>query len=299
MKNLFYLIAYLCLSFMLSSCEKEENIISQQQQEKTRVSFNSTKDFYDTYQALSKMDCDEQIAWINSCGIKEPLYDSIENCTDEIMLDMPRAFQALFNKQLEVEVNDSVILFSEGKMYVKSIQNKLLITPTLYGEVFIDKGSTATTRTTYQNPYGKIGQSFLCEIQLASGWKHQYVHELKSVIVNFTKPGGKIDVRSNLYLGLKFEYKKNKGWKEATGELRNIYINLNICKRNLLQVNRTQEILIQTHEFDSYNIPSGPGHVIDISGTIRHEVIGRTDSRRENQWTQPVGPVIYQPWYPY
>lgn len=296
MKNLFYLIAYLCFSFMLSSCEKEENVISQQQQEKTRVSFNSTKDFYDTYQALSKMDCDEQIAWINSCGIKEPLYDSIENCTDEIMLDMPRAFQALFNKQLEVEVNDSVILFSEGKMYVKSIQNKLLTTPTLYGEVFIDKGSTVTTRTEYQNPYGKIGQSFLCEISLSAGWRHQYVHELKSVIVNLTRPGGNIHLRSNLYLVLKFEYKKNKGWREATAELRNIYVNFNFYKHNFLQVNRTQEILLTAQDFDSYNIPSGPGHIIDISGTIRHEVIGRTDSRRENQWTVTSG---YKPWYPY
>lgn len=298
MKTLFRFAFCLCAIIMFASCEKEQDFIIQQQQEKTRVSFNSTKNFYDTFQALSKMDCDEQIEWINSRGIKEPLYDSIENCTDTVMLDMPRAFQALFNKQLEVEINDSIIFFSEGKMYVKVAQHKPLRTPTLYGEVAISNGPIATTRTTYQNPYGKIGQSFLCEIHLASGWRHQYVHELKSVIINFTKPGGTIDIKSNLYLTLKFEYKKHKGWREATGESRNIYINLNICKRNLLQVNRTQEILIQTNEIDSYDT-SGPGHIINISGTIRHEVIGRTDSRRENQWTQPTGPVIYQPWYPY
>ena len=278
---------------MLSSCEKEENVISQPQQEKTRVSFNSTKDFYDTFQALSKMDCEEQIAWINSRGIKEPLYDSIENCTDTIMLDMPRAFQALFNKQLEVEVNDSIIFFNEGRMYVKSIQNKLLTTPTLYGEVFIDKCSVATTRSIYNNPYGKIGTSYLREIQLASGWRHQYVHELKSVIVNFTNINGGISQKSNLYLGLKFEYKKNKGWREATGEQRNIYINLNICKRNLLQINRTQEILIESREV----MPGVNQHSINIEGTIRHEVIGRTDSRRENRWGQPT--PIKESWYLY
>lgn len=293
MKNLFYLTACLSLVLILSSCEKNENFITQQLHEKTRVSFNSTKDFYNTFQALSQMDCNEQIAWINSRGIKEPLYDSIENCTDTIMLDMPRAFQALFNKQLEVEINDSIIFFNEGKMYVKSIQNKSLTTPALYGEVFIDKGTIATTRSNYYNPFGKVGVSFLCEIRLASGWRHQYVHELKSVIVNFTNIKGGISQKSNLYLGIKFEYKKKKGWREATAEKRNIYINLNVCKRNLLQVNRTQEILIESRE-----VMSGVnGHNINISGTIRHEVIGRTDSRRENSWGDPA--PVNQHWHPY
>lgn len=125
------------------------------------------------------------------------------------------------------------------------------------------------------------------------GWRHQYVHELKSVIVNFTNINGGISKKSNLYLVLKFEYKKNKGWREATGEQRNIYVNLNICKRNLLQINRTQEILIESRE-----VMSGVNqHSINIEGTIRHEVIGRTDSRRENRWGQPT--PIKESWYPY
>lgn len=287
MKKLLYFTLSFCLVLILASCEKEQDFTSQQPAEKTRVFFNSTKDFYDTYQALSEMDCDEQIEWINSRGIKEPLYDSIENCTDEIMLEMPRSFQALFNKQLEVEINDSIICFKEGKMYVKSIKNKSLLSPTLYGEVFINKDSNPETRIF--TPYGKIGLSALCEIHLAAGWRHQYVHEIRSVLVNFTRPLGKVDIKSNLFLILKFEYKKHKGWREATAELRNIYVNLNGYKRNFIKVNRTQEILLQVHQFDTYYIPQNGGHNIVITGTIRHEVIGRPESKRQytlgEEWT--------------
>lgn len=296
-KSLYFALSF-CFVLILASCEKEQDFTSQQPAEKTRVFFNSTKDFYNTYQALSEMDCDEQIEWINSRGIKEPLYDSIENCTDEVMLDMPRAFQALFNKQLEVEINDSVIYFTQGKMYIKSINKTTLSTPILYGEVVINKDLIATTRNEYYNPYGKIGTSYLCEINLASGWRHQYVHELKSVVVNIANPNNGINQKSNLYLVIKFEYKKNKGWREATAEQRNIYINLNICKRNFLQVNRTQEILIESKTMPISTSPGVKyGHYINISGTIRHEVIGRTDSRRENRWGQPT--VVTQYWYTY
>lgn len=295
MKKLFYFIFSLCFVLMFSSCEKEQDIIAPQQIEKTRVHFNSTQDFYDTFQALSKMDCDEQIAWINSRGIKEPLYDSIENCNDSVMLDMPRAFQALFNKQLEVEVNDSIISFNEGKMYVNSIGNHNLTTPTLYAEVITEKNATPLTRTLYRTPLGKIGKASICEIHLASGWRHQYVHELKSVVVRFTNNRGGFNIRSSLYLALKFEYKKHKGWREATGELRNIYVNLDICKRNFIKVNRNQEILLDAFEITSELAPST--HDIYIKGTIRHEIIGRLDSRRENRWGQPN--VVIEDWYPY
>lgn len=294
MKKLLYLNFFFCFVLMFSSCEKEQDIIIPQQIEKTRVHFNSTQDFYDTFQALSKMDCDEQIAWINSRGIKEPLYDSIENCTDSVMLDMPRAFQALFNKQLEVEVNDSIILFHEGKMYVRSIAKHNLATPTLYAEVIIEKDATALTRATYKTPLGKLGVAYICEIHLASGWRHQYVHELKSIVVRFKNNTGGSNIRSSLYLALKFEYKKHKGWREATAELRNIYVNLSICKRNFIQVNRNQEILI-----DAFEIPENLApltHDVYITGTIRHEIVGRTDSRRENNWDQS---GVIKEWYPY
>ena len=40
------------------------------------------------------------------------------------MTEMPRAFQALFNHKMEMQINDTVIAFEKGNMYVKSIRRK-------------------------------------------------------------------------------------------------------------------------------------------------------------------------------
>ena len=70
------------------------------------------------------MTYEEQTEWIRASGIKYPLYKDLEFCEDEVMTEMPRAFQALFNHKMEMQINDTVIAFEKGNMYVKSIKER-------------------------------------------------------------------------------------------------------------------------------------------------------------------------------
>ena len=155
---------FLLLSIiLLSSCDETEldqtvtNQVNPQKEEDSRIVFNSAKEFYNTLDTLSYMTYEEQTEWIRASGIKYPLYKDLEFCEDEIMTEMPRAFQALFNHKMEMQINDTVIAFEKGNMYVKSIKEKILPVPVLYGQVGVNQEeSEVTTRTVYETKYGKM-----------------------------------------------------------------------------------------------------------------------------------------------
>ena len=180
---------------LLSSCDETEldqtvtNQVNPQKEEDSRIAFNSAKEFYNTLDTLSYLTYEEQTEWIRASGIKYPLYKDLEFCEDEIMTEMPRAFQALFNHKMEMQINDTVIAFEKGNMYVKSIKEKILPVPVLYGQVGVNQEeSEVTTRTVYETKYGKIGTSYQYEFKIPEGKsKYKYVHELKSVIINVCK----------------------------------------------------------------------------------------------------------------
>ena len=112
---------FLLLSIiLLSSCDETEfdetvtNQVNPQKEEDSRIVFNSAKEFYNTLESLSYMTYEEQTEWIRASGIKYPLYKDLEFCEDEIIrIQMPRAFQALFNHKMEMQINDTVIAFEK------------------------------------------------------------------------------------------------------------------------------------------------------------------------------------------
>ena len=280
---------FLLLSIiLLSSCDETEldqtvtNQVNPQKEEDSRIVFNSAKEFYNTLDTLSYMTYEEQTEWIRASGIKYPLYKDLEFCEDEIMTEMPRAFQALFNHKMEMQINDTVIAFEKGNMYVKSIKEKILPVPVLYGQVGVNQEeSEVTTRTVNETKYGKIGTSYQYEFKIPEGKsKYKYVHELKSVIIKENLPPYKS--WSNLFLVLKLEWKGKKKWKVAEKEERNISIDLNVCKRNLAKVKYNQEIRIDVQNMDSKS------HSINIEGYIIHEVVGIPSTKMFNGWSYPL-----------
>lgn len=273
----------------LTSCEKGEPEFNENSKVTDILSFNSTKDFLTTFDDLAKLSYEEQMKWNEAHGINTSLYFNKSFCNDEIMLKMPRSFQILFNKNMEIQINDSIIHFNKGSLYVKSYKSKSLSSPILWGKVWVnDSIETSLTKATYSTPYNKIGTSFQTNIKIPNNKNEfKYVHELKSVGFTITNNQSHITEHiSRLFLVLKLEYKRSS-WREAS-EARNIYIDLNICKRNLLGVSKNQEILIDTASFFNTSTP----HVINISGNIIHEVIGYPETKKINWWN----PAPYLPW---
>ena len=97
------------------------------------IHFNSTKHFFECYDSLFIKDYDEQLAWTTS-KTSNSLLKNADLSTYTIMLSMPKAFQALFNKDLEVAINDSILKYDNGKLYLVEINNKKISTPILCGE---------------------------------------------------------------------------------------------------------------------------------------------------------------------
>lgn len=273
---------------LLSSCDETEldqtvtNQVNPQKEEDSRIVFNSAKEFYNTLDTLSYMTYEEQTEWVRASGIKYPLYTDLEFCEDEIMAEMPRAFQALFNHKMEMQINDTIIAFEKGNMYVKSIKGKTLTVPLLYGQVGVNQEeSEITTRMVYDVPYGKIGTSYQHEFKIPGAkFRYKYVHELKSVLIRENQPP--YTRWSHLFLILKLEWKGKKKWKVAEKEERNINVNLNVCKQALKKVKYNQEILI-----DIKGLMDSGKHTIYIQGSIFHEVVGIPSTRRVNGWSIP------------
>lgn len=291
MKHLFTLL--FVMIFIMTSCEQAEVNLPDTSPKEAMQSFSSSKEFFDTFDKLSNLSYEEQKEWIKSNRIKNSLLTDIESCQDSVMLEMPRSFQILFNKDLEVEIENSIVYFKEGSMFIKSSSS----TPILFSK--LEFGKNAETRTEYSVPYNDYGVSFQKDIEMPSKYRFKYVHELRSIGFVITQPT--TQYMSRLFLFIKLEY-KGKKWHVA-GEPRNIYINLgysdpsnnysNQLKRNLLNATLNQEILLYVKNIGI--IPNN--YVINIDGTIIHEVIGHPNTKKTNTWTAKRPPLqSLDPW---
>lgn len=283
MKHLFKFI--FVMIFIMTSCEQAETNLPDASPKEAMQSFSSSKEFFDTFDKLSNLEYKEQLEWIKLNGIKNSLLTNIESCQDSVMLEMPRSFQMLFNKDMEVEIEKSIVYFKEGNMYIKSNSSTK---PISFGKVEINKDIEApTTKLQYIVPHNGIGISQQYEFNLPGNkYKFKYVHELKTYGFSLNnKPV--TEYLSKLYLILKLEY-KGSSWHVA-GEPRNIYIDLNICKRNLLNITNNQEIYITT--FSAFS--TSQKHTINIAGSITHEIVGAYPARVVNGWSG--GQAVWSP----
>lgn len=269
--------------FIMTSCEQAEvNLPDTSPKPKEAMqSFSSSKDFFDTFDKLSNLSNEEQKEWIKSNGIKNSLLTDIEYCQDSVMLEMPRSFQMLFNKNMEVEIENSIVYFKEGSMFIKS---NATTTPILFSKVEFEKN--AETRIEYSVPYDDYGPSYQKEIDIPGKYKFKYVHELRSLGFVIYNPAPQYT--SRLFLFIKLEYKGRK-W-DVSGEPRNIYINLLLFdggiafNRNLLNATMNQELLLETISIGSIR----RDHLIRVDGSITHEVIGYPKTKMKNSW----GPLM-------
>lgn len=292
MKTLPYLLIATSILCCIS-CEQTELMETDSKTNHSRITLQNTDDFYSTLNALCKMEYEEQMAWLKNTNIEKPLYYELDSCQDEVMIEMPRAIQLLFNKDLEMQINDTIVFFRKGNLFARSINGKEVTPPLLIGSVNSNSEyPNSTTRATYDTPFNKIGACEQYEFNIPGNKrKFKYVHELKSVIV--TLSDRKV---SNLFLRVKLEYKGRK-WHEA-GEARNINIHLAFEQNAKPDLNLTLKNQTKNYEYllSTINIigafPSNT-HRISLKGTIQQEVAGVPSTKKTNNWGVP-GPVL--PW---
>lgn len=240
-KNELLGIFVICLS-VITSCQSDDLILSNDstinvgEDKKAMLTFDSAKDFCDTYLAVSQLDYEGQKHWVDSVGIDNSLFYSIEECEDLSMHRAPRAFQMLFNRDMEMQINDTLIGYDSGIMYVKSIKGKEVSSPVEFGKIKVfqveDENDEAETRAIVSGGWVKKGTGWFGqryhEIFLAAGWKHRYVHEFRTIHM---VAGPNNDVQQ-LFFDIKFQYRKNSGWKEATAETRDVNVSLSFWIEN-------------------------------------------------------------------
>lgn len=230
MKNIF---AFLIIGLLLSSCQKE--VSRNTTKPNDRLSFKNMQDFHATYLDLSKLTSkDDLLFWATSKN-----HSTLLNIDDSAANDYPFALLAMFNKNSEVEINDSIVWLKNGNLYafskndeptleslkiklekckiigsvkVSMINNYLLKTISM-GLNSLDARNQKQFVQQYYQPCGGVRQ--------AVNGDRKYIHELYTFQI--TDPLGYST--TELHLRIKLEYKGSKSWKPAT-EQRTINVNV-------------------------------------------------------------------------
>lgn len=110
--------------FLICSCSKDQFSDtmtvdnSQSKQKESRAVFNSSKSMIDEYVQLSKYSQDDLDNWIRTKGFKSAL--SVEKTSDNTLLSRPHYLRAILNENLEFQIQDTVIWYNKGKLYILS-----------------------------------------------------------------------------------------------------------------------------------------------------------------------------------
>ncbi len=254
--------------------------------------FSNTDSFLKTFNKLLNKNGKEQTAWAASLNT-EALLANIEFCEDSIMLSTPKAFQALFNKQLKVQVNDSLLQYSNGILYLTAIDNKAVDRPIECGKaesLVVNSENVPQTRQIGEVALGRYGMNHQYEFNYSR--THKYVHEFRSVIININEVENHL-----LIMNLKLEFDRG-GWKQAR-DPRNITIDLNLnVHTNNLSFPHTQIPLnnkfqaaegiieIPIARFPSYLITPDRNNiwVVACTGIITHQIVGESATFWKDMW---------------
>lgn len=269
------------LFLILCSCEQEEQFIETKNQE-SRISFKNTKDFFNTFNELSQKCYEEQIEWSKKHS-SAPLLLNIGQCEDNEMINMPTSFQALFDKQLEVQINDSIFKYTNGDLYLIT-ENEKIVCGSAFAISASSEEQPSTRNTVTDVTFGKLGmnhQNGCYPRNYQTQYNFKYVHELKSVQLRVNN-----EAAEGLFMTLKLEYKGRK-WHEA-GESRTISLNLKIngsdnVINNTIRANRNYDYLLCPVIYLRGYTSDRVWHV-NISGTITHTMDGFPETKWVDTW---------------
>ncbi len=227
------LIVCLFVSLFIVSCEKEllTNEVNPSNLTKNeRIVFKTTSQLLDTYFSLCQFNEIEKKKWIDSVDVEKPFLSYFKECKDSSLLETPIAWQMLFNNDLEVQIGDTIAKYKNGKIVAESIKGELLLEKYIMaqisiGHIPVTNSNSISSRTVVTGNWaGNVGNTVwmgtrYIPVELYSGWQHRYVHEFRTIMIEASG-----NIVQQLFFDIKFHYKKNQGWREATGENRHVYI---------------------------------------------------------------------------
>lgn len=290
----------LLLLMVLCGCSENELSVPEKEGDSPRIIFSNTEEFMNECMSLLQKDYNEQTDWADA-KIPNSLLKHLEQCKDEKMLALPRAYQAMFNDKMEVQVADSIFKFADGGLYLTALGESMLQEPVLCGELTsfpiskdVDQDALPQTRATnFELRFGKISvpsHQLVFKIESKTKYSFNYVHEFvatKGVINGYTA--------HTLVLMLKLEYRGSGSWKGAS-EKRNIDINLNIgCSVNFpvevyranvngslrgVQYNQ-QGLVAWIIERNGMNTGIW---TVNVSGTIKHSLVDFPGKEWNDTW---------------
>lgn len=281
------LLLLLSVGLAAISCSKDDAPSFMSNGTLSRIVFWDAEEFISTYMALSEKGPDYQDEWLQTKTII-PLLDSLENCDDQEMLNMPRSFQALFNSDLEIQIRDTVIQYERGNLYVTNINGRVQNPRILYGtaQSFVldqngENGSMTRTHNFSFNWEG-IGGSRQYEFSDPhTGGNKKYVNEFISSQIRLNG-----QYYRSLILIVKLEWKVSK-WKEAdeprdvrialTGTANANGVNLPINYfATVPMVQRNREFILAYSPLGS---PSSNSWNVTVSGEIEQVMTGQITTK--------------------
>lgn len=272
---------------ILCACEQNEQF-SEPQKVESRIYFKNTNDFLSTFNDLSQRSYKEQIEW-SKRHCPTPLLSNIDDCKDIEMINMPTSFQALFDKKLEIQINDSILKYANGKLHLITNGEELLCGSA--SAISASSLEQATTRTITDVAFGKLGmnhQNGCTPLNYKDYYNFKYVHELKSTHIKVNNQNAEA-----LFMTLKLEY-KGSSWHEA-GEGRTINLNLsgdatvsffnkgNINVNRSISVERNYDYLLLPAFIITGDIPTRIWN-INITGSITHTMNGFPETKWIDTW---------------
>ncbi|WP_148372074.1 hypothetical protein [Bacteroides bouchesdurhonensis] len=298
-KNYLSWIIILCIipQFFLSCSQESESLPLLD--EKPRTIFKSSADFFKTYNNLLNMSSEEQGLWIKSNNF-QPVDNQWVN--DETFNSTPKAFKAIFNTDLEFQIQDSIIWYNQGKLYVIStngisanIKKQNQNFP-LYAESTIEPINEMSIQTRLEHGYNYRGNHILQYFYYdgTPNVQFRYIAELYAHTVRNNSTSNKVMTYglSVLYLSLRID-KKGSKWT-AGYEPRDVYFNLE-CRNHLTSgdhkfwvvdaevVQNSKNNVSGGYEYPLNKRTEWPSHYdrwfIDIRGSIYQQMSGYPSSR--------------------
>lgn len=130
---------YLFIFGLLCFCSCNQNTIEEMDtpvvSEERRVEFQSMDDFINDYKILSSGDEVYLKKWIESKGAKSLL--NAMPYEDQSLIEIPYALQFILNKNMEFQINDSIIKYNNGNLYLTSVDNILLKDQIVVGSITV------------------------------------------------------------------------------------------------------------------------------------------------------------------
>lgn len=225
----------LCTILSCTACTQNDftdtdTVLSSQELDSSKAIFSDTDDFIKSYHELCQMTVEEQDQWIKNKGFTSVL--ALEQTTLPGAIEGPRAFKAIFNKDLIFQIGDSIIWYDKGNLFIASTNGNTKFDKTkdsypLFAQSDYKNIDSESINTRFDHGANFRGNHILQYIQYGN-YEYRYISELSGHSIKY-RNGITVTVDAGLFLSLRLDYRglpKGK-WANNSHTERDFYFDLN------------------------------------------------------------------------